>query len=40
MRPKFGAAYGLGASSMVKPFLTPYVSKDREELLFCPRTSG
>ena len=34
MRPKFGAAYGLGASSMVKPFLAPSVSAGREELLF------
>jgi hypothetical protein len=34
MRPKFGAAYGLGASSMRKPFLAPSVSAGREELLF------
>jgi hypothetical protein len=33
MRPKFGAAYGLDASSMRKPFLAPSVSAGREELL-------
>jgi hypothetical protein len=34
MRPKFGAAYGLRASSMRKPFLAPSVSAGREEMLF------